>query len=385
MDKNNQYAPERLSGIKMEKCKLETDKAIMDSLKPNIYSHPEMPRNVRFNLESDDTEDDQPENNRSLQYYCELCHEKTNTYRNHLKHHLLFHAMKAARKQIIHFWLEPDVNDPNLKCRACERFYNDSTEYRRHLRHVHRMPTKDAAVVRAKKMPSPSNNQYLLAFGPELDEINLYCRPCNRVYQTREKYRLHKSNTHGESLIKYPNVLPEWDNVAGFCPSCDYTFSSTEAFQRHCKITHKMDAHGPLDNQQPGLPDPLDPNNYCPVCDLKFKNRASHRRHCHYRHAIDLPPARLGPNADASLSPNPKDKNHHCRTCDVIFFSKMNYWKHIRLVHKLKPKALCKLVLPDIYDPNNYCSSCDKTFKKRHLFNGHLRRAHSLTIPKKKI
>lgn len=356
------------------------------SSKSNKSKNPDMPRNVRFDLKNDDADIVQPTNNRSLRYYCELCDENTQTYRKHLKHHFLFHAMKATRKKLVHFWLEPDVSDHNNRCRACERSYSTAVEYRCHLRNVHCMPIEDAVGGRPKKTPSLSNNQASApAFGLDLDDINLYCRPCNKIFQNRQKYRLHRASKHDEILIKHPDVLPEWNDPTGYCRSCEHTFSSRDAFHRHCKVDHKMDASGQLlDVKQQQLPDPLDPNFHCSACDIRFKDRKSYRRHCRYQHAMDLAPAHVGPNANDSLLPDVHDKNHHCKPCDKTFPTKISYWRHIRSFHHVKTKALSKATLPDVNDPNNYCCSCDKTYKKRQLFNNHLRKVHSLKTPIKK-
>ncbi|KAL9554982.1 hypothetical protein MBANPS3_002550 [Mucor bainieri] len=344
-----------------------------------------VPKKVRFNSTDDTEEKKQPRNNWSLHYQCQICFDETKTYRNHLKHHLLFHSVKASRKQFVHFWLEPDVSDPRNTCRACERVYNNAAEYRHHLRHVHYMPVEHATTGRPKKtLPSTNNNPARPTFGPALDQFNLYCRPCRKRFQTAQKYKLHKCNMHDQPPIKGPNVLPDWNNPIPHCQSCDYWLSSREAYKRHCKTHHKINAKGGLDDQQQDLPDPLDPNHHCSVCNATSKDRASYRKHCRYRHAMDLAPANFGPNANTKLLPDPNDSSHSCRSCDKRFASKIAYWKHIRRVHKLKPKELSKsTALPDIYDPNNNCSTCNKTFAKRYLFNSHLRKVHAVTIPRK--
>ncbi|KAG2215815.1 hypothetical protein INT46_007438 [Mucor plumbeus] len=354
----------------------------------NFGTDTEQAKNVRFSLPKDDTDDEQPMNNQSIDYYCDICEEDTEDYRNNLKHHLLFHEMKAKQKQIIHFWLEPDSKDPNHNCRACERTYNSTGEYRRHLKNVHRMPLREFLGGRPKnsfkKLPSEVvPGEGLPEFGPELDEINLYCRKCNRRFQTMTPYRYHLTHHHNINLVRHPNLLPDWNDANNYCRSCDFTYTSLPAYQRHCKRVHKMGRKGVIKPKEAPLPDPYDPNFYCRVCNTTNISRKDFRRHCRYTHNMDLPPPNQGPNANPDLIPELNNKDNYCRTCDKKFDSKRRFWVHLRLFHKLNLKAMRKAIKPDVYDPNNYCRSCDKTFLKKYLLYNHIRKVHSMATPKR--
>lgn len=348
----------------------------------------EQVKSVRFSLPKDDADDEQPMNNRSIDYHCDVCDEDTEDYRNNLKHHLLFHDMKAKQKQIVHFWLEPDSKDPNHNCRACERTYNSTGEYRRHLKNVHRMPLRESLGGRPKnsfkKLPSEIDpEEGLPEFGPDLDEINLYCRKCNRRFQTMTPYRYHLTHHHNINLVRHPNLLPDWNDANNYCRSCDFTYSSLPAYHRHCKRVHKMSRNGVVKPKEVPLPDPYDPNFYCRVCNTTNISRKDFRRHCRYTHNMDLPRPNQGPNANPDLIPDPNDKNNYCRACDKKFDFKRRFWVHLRLFHKLNLKAMRKAIIPDVYDPNNYCRSCDKTFLKKYLLYNHIRKVHAMETPKR--
>ncbi|EPB89692.1 hypothetical protein HMPREF1544_03492 [Mucor circinelloides 1006PhL] len=80
--------------------------------------------------------------------------------------------------------LEPDVDDPNNNCCACEKKFKSRCKYRKHLRLKHLMV-----------LPRLRNNASLES-QPNPKDPQYFCSICKKSYKTLALYRIHCNNAH---------------------------------------------------------------------------------------------------------------------------------------------------------------------------------------------
>jgi hypothetical protein len=80
--------------------------------------------------------------------------------------------------------IEPDPNDPNFYCKACDFKYLSNGRYRYHLRRTHK--------IALPSLLSKTNS----SIQPDPNDPNFYCKSCDCKYKNNRRYREHLRRTH---------------------------------------------------------------------------------------------------------------------------------------------------------------------------------------------
>lgn len=83
---------------------------------------------------------------------------------------------------------------------------------------------------------------------PIIDEISKHCTVCNKVYKSRDSYKLHLYKIHGISLPRLRpkamqiehDVIPDMNDKNNYCVSCKRTYSNRVLCTHHLSDIHNM-------------------------------------------------------------------------------------------------------------------------------------------------
>ncbi|KAL9558329.1 hypothetical protein MBANPS3_000952 [Mucor bainieri] len=171
---------------------------------------------------------------------------------------------RSGNRSIKHIDMEPDIHDPNLYCKSCEKGFRYANAYRIHLRHTHFMALK----------PIPRWKAPRKDIAPNPDITILYCRGCERIYSRKDAYRKHCRNVHGMKSVKFANQSSTSSSaIDSYYQACDRRFASIQSYRLHLFAIHKVDWRLLQQNQKDVLPDVNDPNFYCRSCKRMANKR----------------------------------------------------------------------------------------------------------------
>lgn len=126
-------------------------------------------------------------------FYCKPCqhtYKPLQIYRSHLKRIHNMDLTPLVKKTMYDPTISADVlKDPkNTSCPICKCTYSNRNKYRRHMATIHK-DGKNTPVCRNETINS-SNIQ------PDPNDPNLHCAACQRVYSNRQVYRHHLRLQH---------------------------------------------------------------------------------------------------------------------------------------------------------------------------------------------
>lgn len=181
---------------------------------------------------------------------------------------------------------------------------------------------------------------------PDKDDPNSYCRACELTYATRGKYVNHLFGVHKIRIKKpvvYSQLTPDEHDLNNFCNVCEKTYAQNSTFRIHIREVHDLKTT-PLAHNRVGiinlnlLPDQSDPNFYCRSCEKSFSAKCSFYNHIRVVHEMKIIlPSSL--KLDTQLLPNIDDPNFYCCACGRSYHNRNNYGNHLRKVHKLRSNA----------------------------------------------
>ncbi|KAL9558338.1 hypothetical protein MBANPS3_000961 [Mucor bainieri] len=306
-------------------------------------------------------------------YQCDVCKMKMTDIKSVLEHRHSIHniADRSGNRSIKHIDMEPDIHDPNLYCKSCEKGFRNANVYRIHLRHTHFMALK----------PMPRWKAPRKDIAPNPDDPNLYCRACERIYSKKHAYRKHCRNVHVMKSVKFANQSSTSSSrIDSYCQACDRRFSSIESYRLHLFAIHKVDWRLLQQNQKDVLPDVNDPNFYCRSCNKRMASDRNFKQHLMRVHSI----FRAAPPKKNGFDPNVNDPNNHCRACQKTYSSKGTYRRHLRTVHQMTLSSLrvnlTTTDLPDPFNPDHYCGVCKKTYASLSTYRKHCKRVHLMVL-----
>ncbi|KAL9543199.1 hypothetical protein MBANPS3_008230 [Mucor bainieri] len=309
-------------------------------------------------------------------YRCDICEIKMTDLKSVLEHRHSIHIDKryTSNRKIKNIDTEPDIHDHNFYCKSCERRYNNKKIYRSHLKAVHYMVLKPLHNWKAR-----DNNVFP---DPDPDDPNLYCRACDHTYARKSSYNRHCQYLHGMKHVKVANqhsTMPS-SLMDTYCQVCDRRFARPNSYRRHLFTIHKVDWRLTQQTQSNILPNANDPNFYCCSCSKKMANKESFKHHLMQVHSI----FQSAPRKKSRLNPDVNNPNNHCRVCQRTYPSKGRYRLHLRMVHHVALPPLrgnhSRTDLPDPYNPIRYCSVCKKTYESLSAYRVHCKCVHFMSL-----
>ncbi|KAG2206361.1 hypothetical protein INT46_002669 [Mucor plumbeus] len=215
--------------------------------------------------------------------------------------------------------IEPDINDPNNYCRACDKTFTKRWGFKCHLQSAHSI-----------KIPSKSRTNVDSGFTvPNIDDPNHYCRVCIYKFQCRTYYRHHLRLKH-KLTIRLMRAYPDPD-AAGFqlnCRVCKSPFNSIDVYRKHCVQYHGMSLEASA-----SIIDAHDPNFNCAMCDIRYETKSDFAEHLRKVHKERRRDRQKFPNPDATI--DMFDPNFYCAVCDKHLFQRITFVVHLENVHDL--------------------------------------------------
>lgn len=172
-------------------------------------------------------------------YECDVCHARF-TQSNSLKAHKLIH--QVGDKPVFH-------------CELCPTTCGRKTDLRIHVQKLHTPVEKP-----------------------------LKCRRCNKIYQDRYTYKMHTKTHEGEKCYKCDlcpyasisarhlesHILVHTDQKPYQCEMCEQSFRQKQLLRRHVNLYHNPDYVQPT---------PKDKTHKCPNCPRSFRHKGNLIRH----------------------------------------------------------------------------------------------------------
>lgn len=312
------------------------------------------------------------DSDRGYSYHCSICNISMVNLKAVLDHRKLVH--NSTKSKVKHLDLEPNIDNPNHYCKACEFVCKSKNTYRGHLQKVHHM------ILTALKRRRPSKGRLRNNIMPDPEDPKCYCLSCQRTYPNRSLYRVHLRKFHGLRLkrpkfIINPDITPNWNDPDFHCASCNRTYKSKKTYKEHCTKAHHMKS--PANRRGIEQVDLGDGSTYCKVCQLNFKGKKQYRAHCRYKHG-----AALVKSVKPQAVPDMNDPTNYCKLCGKRFGSTLQLRRHLFALHNMIntiPVSKQCDKQPDMNHPKKYCCCCDKTLASRQGFRMHLLGVHALT------
>jgi hypothetical protein len=114
-------------------------------------------------------------------------------------------------------------------------------------------------------------NPHLL---PDVYDPNLYYRACEKNFTTKRRFYMHLCNSH--ELRKQPReaiplpgiIIPDIENAKNYCEPCDKALCRKYAYEEHLIRVHKLSIPHPRTILKPHLtPDVNDPKYFSIACE----------------------------------------------------------------------------------------------------------------------
>lgn len=266
--------------------------------------------------------------------YCKICDKK---FRNR-------DSLGTHMKQTHDICLSPprktedpnvkiDIEDPNNHCALCDVTYSEKSNYLRHLITAH-----------IKSLPKLSEG--VECNGVDNEGISCrrkQCTECNRVFYTRNLYRMHLENVHKTAIpkrqLRMPVIFPNYLDPNNHCSSCNITCSNQSEYKSHLKDYHDISSVSRIRNiptqftickESPVIDYDI---HYCNTCNTNYTRRLPYRRHLTSIHGISMPTTcrRFPLRTKGSLDID--ESNLRCTACNKTYSSQLNYRKHLKTVH----------------------------------------------------
>ncbi|GAA5801937.1 hypothetical protein HPULCUR_007395 [Helicostylum pulchrum] len=280
-------------------------------------------------------------------------------------------------------YVQPDVNNTDNFCTACEYTFSKRDKLRNHLVKVHMIPETQLPPLTQRKKET---TYVTLSTTEELNNVSVRCLKCNGAYKTAALYNEHLETEHTEA-VTLPAYVDLHDPMSR-CTACNRAYSSMHSYRSHLETVHciKVISLKSIRKDTPVEPDINDPGNRCCVCRRTFASRLNYYKHLKCIHKITLP------NIDQYVyngkTPDTKDPNHYCAACEKSFAKRRSYVAHLHKIHGVPHSSLVNHVKydgePDINNPNNTCTACERTYPNVRRFKDHLVRVHWKYLQKTK-
>lgn len=230
---------------------------------------------------------------------CKCTYSNRNKYRRHMATiHKDGKNTPVCRKETINSSnIQPDPNDPNLHCAACQRVYSNRQVFRHHLRLQHPNVKMDQIKGGVQSTISP-----IMAEMDAGNPNNTWCNICRRNYATRVNYRNHVNRVHKggkrepaakggiQHRSNYSNPLivetDAGDPTNKKCTICDWEYSHRDNYLAHMNTVHKDGKRAPVvrrsakaRNNSGVIPIWSDPSNYCQSCQRQYSSNKTYKQH----------------------------------------------------------------------------------------------------------
>lgn len=264
---------------------------------------------------------------------------------------------------------------------------------------------------------------------PDEFNPNNYCKPCDRHFPKRCKFRYHMLLHHNMKLSEpapstlsmvHPHLKPDPNDPNLHCAPCDKTFAASRNFQYHLKTIHEMKLDNVPSHQQPRqvakkasrfVNDDDDyyyySDMYCRKCKIPFVTAYNYRRHMDNNHskafgdkksaftAAIKAPAVI--TASKQVLPDKNDPDYYCKVCDLYKSSQKSYHYHLEQEHQMDvrqqrttppavyndtttAKRTKEVVIPNKNDADFYCRACKLCYFNKERFHSHLESHHGMIM-----
>ncbi|KAL9543016.1 hypothetical protein PS6_009510 [Mucor atramentarius] len=298
-----------------------------------------------------------------FRYQCSVCNKKMASLRSVLDHRQAIHNTTHRLPKNVD--LEPDADDPNFYCKACQKHLKQESAYRSHLRKIHHMVLKDLQQKRQRNGIRPESNDTDDDYAS--DEVTNCSK---RVYHEHPK-KHHDMNLSPSEATNSHSELPVWSDPSLYCAQCNLTYKSKRTYSQHCQIIHMMGA--PTKDTRTSTANSKDPKIYCTLCKRIYKNKGFLRRHHNDVHGIKH--VKSFPKSEAML--NVTDLKYYCNACKKSCYNGAGYQNHLFVVHRINCRQTSTIKEGlDINDSDRYCRICDKTLSNNFSLRRHEQAFH---------
>ncbi|KAL9545556.1 hypothetical protein MBANPS3_007091 [Mucor bainieri] len=279
-------------------------------------------------------------------YSCRSCNQTRATLRSLLDHRKEAHSINIRKNcPIKHLTLEPDIDDVNHYCRTCEKHFSARQYYKQHLTSTHHMIITPSSK-QPEQMHARQQDDKLINALSSISKFNHYCKPCQRFYCFQSSYDMHVLVAHSAPSALQSSTTTQL--AAGtahqpanrYCLMCNKTISK-DYFKLHTTLLHAT--HEPITKKKSILlqPNVNDPNHYCSMCQQKFDSKSKYHDHLQDAHNMAL---RCLVPKDPGFLPNPQNPHNYCRVCKKTMVSRAIYRSHCKYSHfmVLKPPSKSK-------------------------------------------
>lgn len=122
--------------------------------------------------------------NRNNYFYCRRCIINIKGCREYYDHLRTQHNIKPNISRVRHVDLQPDIDDANFFCRACEKPLVDSPSYLAHLKRIHHM------LLQPFKKPKDKGVK------PDIFNPNNHCNVCKKGFNNKTGFKRHLFLVH---------------------------------------------------------------------------------------------------------------------------------------------------------------------------------------------
>ncbi|KAL7311195.1 hypothetical protein PS15m_008983 [Mucor circinelloides] len=299
---------------------------------------------------------------------------------------------------------EPDMFDPKYRCQACPRVFDRQKTFHNHMHSKHSINLEERKFI-------------VLTYGPKpnITDESLFCTPCQKQYQSKERFQHHNELHHGFERIKLNRVahkrrkgedVSEQEHEDAEAQEKMDTLEQNEKKNKQATLKD-LENHRNLGHCQAAIlnhkgppPDVNDPDFYCNVCTISYSNRGSYHFHLRAVHKMNFPFAASTASVRKAYKGPPPDIHHpknYCCVCDIYYSQKLVYTYHLRNVHHIdipfdKSPGIRIAVddikdesrRPDRTDPDYFCAYCNRGYTQRSSYLIHLNKMHFIDIPQRR-
>ncbi|KAK4519051.1 Microtubule bundling protein [Mucor velutinosus] len=170
-----------------------------------------------------------------FRYQCSVCNNKTASLRSLLSHRQSVHSI--TQQPIKNIDLEPDTDDPNHYCKACEKFYCTQAQ-------------KEAK--------------------PDINDPSFYCSSCEKTLSCKAAFKKHLFLIHyvHQPTTEKSESQPDINDHNNCGCVCQRYYFSNGRNRKHLRKVHQklLEPSKYRENHIPALPNPNDLNFYGSVC-----------------------------------------------------------------------------------------------------------------------
>ncbi|KAL0141131.1 C2H2-type zinc finger transcription factor [Mucor lusitanicus] len=270
-------------------------------------------------------------------FYCESCekgYSDQHAYRCHLRkvHFMVLKQPRSRMTQKID--ITPDPNDPSLHCRACNFTYKHKQYYKKHCRFTHGVNTAKFAN-RASSYGSLTDS-YCQTCDKRLSSISYYRQHLFiKKMSSRVTFRRHLKYVHSllKSTTRQSQLKPDVDDPNNYCRACQKMYPSKDRYRAHLRMVHQMILTSlKRKSNHKQLPDPYNRDYYCSVCKKNYVEAKLYRRHCKQAHFMILGHSSIvNPNAEINVN----DPDLYCSQCERAFSREILFKRHLGRVHSI--------------------------------------------------